>query len=319
MLGFRPTEARLTPLHYFADSAFPLGDPNPVKADVIADGLSVLRGGDFHLGMFFDGDADRMDVYMGDGTLLASSFVYAAILPVVLRRMRSERYADLSPIPHRSGHGAHTKPIVYADTKSCPTAIREMAAAGAEVQLIRSGHSHIKHTMGQVPEAVGTVEESAHFYEAFVHEGRRHCTENTLYFALMVARVWDTMPERFRRMAELQARTGREREWGHIFPSDAARADALTAVRDHFASSGAEALDCAADGTPLGADLIRSPQGGPVNDGAEWLQISQRASQSEDGLARWEVMASSQESAADAKREVERIVKGHGAGPEYQG
>ncbi|MBM3493910.1 MAG: phosphoglucomutase, partial [Armatimonadetes bacterium] len=329
MLGFRPTDAQLRPLHFTANPALPLGDPNPVKQDVIAEGLAELRAGEFDLGMFFDGDADRMDVYLGDGTLLASSFVYAAILPLILRRLRSPRYADLSPIPtlipqssSRTGPrkpDGEPLPTVYVDTKSSPLAAHEMAAIGAEVGLIRSGHSHIKHTMNRNGAAIGTVEESAHFYEAFTCEGARYCTENTLYFALMVAKAWTEDPGRFGYMAELQAGTGREREWGHVFPSDPAREDALSAVREHFAAQGAEVVTTMADGTPMEADLLRMPANGVGDPACEWLQISQRASQSEDRLARWEVLAGRQATATEAKHVIQAILGRFGAGPEYRG
>ena len=86
MLAFDRAGAALTPLHFTPDGTFPLGDPNPVKQEVIRDGLATLRSGDFLLGTFFDGDGDRIDFYRGDGAYLSSSFVYAAILPEIRRR-----------------------------------------------------------------------------------------------------------------------------------------------------------------------------------------------------------------------------------------
>ena len=50
-----------------------------------------------------------------------------------------------------------------------------------------------------------------------------------------------------------------------------------------------------------------------------WLQVCQRVSQSEDRLARWEVVAADPEIARDAKRMIAEIAAGHGAGEEYQG
>jgi hypothetical protein len=51
----------------------------------------------------------------------------------------------------------------------------------------------------------------------------------------------------------------------------------------------------------------------------DWLQVCHRVSQSEDGLARWEVVAATPEIAANAKREIAAIVRQFGAGEEYQG
>jgi phosphomannomutase len=345
MLGFAAADCNLTPLHFTADPSFPLGDPNPVKQNVIAEGLAVLSRGEHDLGMFYDGDADRLDVYLSNGVLLSSSFVYAAILPLILRRMTSPKHADLSPIASLS---AEQRPVVFADTKSSPVAEAEMARLGVDVRLVRSGHSHIKHAMSRNEAAIGTVEESAHFYEAFPYEGHRYCTENTLYFSLLIARAFKESPQRFEHMAELQAGTGREREWGHVFPDDELRAAALAAVREHFGSSGAEIVSAMADGTPMQADLLRyglppimtpqPPAGVGRGEGAtadspawsgapdsvahlapNWFQISQRESQSEDHLARWEVLAADQALANEIKAQIQRIVSAFRAGPEYQG
>ena len=52
---------------------------------------------------------------------------------------------------------------------------------------------------------------------------------------------------------------------------------------------------------------------------ADWLQLSQRVSQSEDALARWEAVGARPEIVADAKQTVAQIVARFGAGQEYQG
>ncbi len=305
MLAFSRAEAGLTPLHFTADGRFPLGDPNPVKATVIREGLDTLASGQFTLGMFFDGDGDRIDFYRGDGAYLSSSFAYAAILPEICKRF--------------SGTGMG----VYADLKSNPLALMEMARCGVSVSVIRNGHSQIKNAMFENRTMFGTVEESAHFYEAFMHGGRRYCTENTLYIALLAAREWRDNPRRFDMLFELQARTAREREWGYKFPDDEQRMGALNAVQAHFEARGAKALSRMPNGYDLEATMLR--RGLPFSIEADtrtaddWLQVCQRVSQSEDGLARWEVVAAETGIAAEAKRDITAIVQRFGAGEEYQG
>jgi phosphomannomutase len=305
MLAFAKAGADLTPLHFAADGRFPLGDPNPVKQAVIREGLEHLTSGDFLFGTFFDGDGDRIDFYRGDGAYLSSSFVYAGILPYIRPRFPSD------------GMG------VYADLKSNPLAVMEMAKTGATVNVIRNGHSQIKNAMFEDPRMFGTVEESAHFYEAFALDGGRYCTENTLYIALLVARAWQEDPAHFDRLFEIQAQTSREREWGYKFPSDAQRGEALAAVEAHFVDSGAQAMSRMPNGYDLEATMMR--RGIPFDVGAEtrmaddWLQVCHRISQSENGLARWEVVAADPEIAAEAKREIAQIVRRFGAGEEYQG
>jgi phosphomannomutase len=305
MLAFARAGADLRPLHFAADGRFPLGDPNPVKQTVIREGWETLKAGDFRLGTFFDGDGDRIDFYRGDGSYLSSSFVYAGILPYIRERF---------PGP---GMG------VYADLKSNPLAVMEMAKTGVTVNVIRNGHSQIKNTMFENPAMFGTVEESAHFYEAFMLDGGRYCTENSLYVALLAARAWQENPARFERLFEIQTQTGREREWGYKFPTDAQRAAALSAVEEHFVKKGARAMNRMSNGYDLEATMMR--RGLPFDIDAstrlepDWLQVCQRISQSENGLARWEVVAADTETAATAKRAIAQIVRRFGAGEEYQG
>jgi len=305
MLAFDRAGAALEPLHFAADGRFPLGDPNPVKLSVIREGIEKLKGGDFTLGTFFDGDGDRIDFYRGDGSYLSSSFVYAGILP----RIR-ERFSG-------SGLG------VYADLKSNPLAVMEMAAAGITVKVIRNGHSQIKNAMFENPSMFGAVEESAHFYEAFCVNDQRFCTENTLYIALMVSRVWHEDPRRFEALFETQARTSREREWGYRFPTDERRAAALDAVQAHFQKAGASVMTRMPNGYELEATMMRRGIPFDIDSdtrlASDWLQVCQRVSQSENGLARWEVVAANAEIAAHAKRKIAEIAADFGAGEEYQG
>jgi phosphomannomutase len=305
MLAFVRAGADLTPLHFAADGTFPLGDPNPVKEAVIREGLQALRDGDYVLGTFFDGDGDRIDFYRGDGRYLSSSFVYAAMLPELRTRF--------------SGSGLG----VYADLKANPLALMEMAKCGVRLSIIRNGHSQIKDAMFENPAMFGTVEESAHFYEAFTMDGRRYCTENTLYIALLVSRIWRDNPALFDALCDVQARTAREREWGNTFPSDERRAEALAAVQTHFARKGACAMSSMANGYDLEATIMR--RGLPFDIDADtrmapdWLQVCQRVSQSENGLARWEVVAAAADIAAEAKQDILGIVMEFGASEEYQG
>lgn len=306
MLAFTRAGADLLPLHFTADGGFPLGDPNPVKQAVVREGIDTLRAGRFLLGMFFDGDGDRIDIYNSNAVYLSSSFVYAAILPEIRRRF------------HGAGLG------VFADLKCNPLAIIEMAQSGVTVDVVRNGHSQIKQSLIDDPSRIGAVEESAHFYEAFgPPTGGRFCTENTLYIALLVARVWSEDPDRIERLFEIQYSTSREREWGYKFPTDAQRADALAAVRRHFEAGGAKSMDRMKNGMDLEATLMRRGLPFDVGQdtilGGDWLQVCQRVSQSENGLARWEVVGATPELVREAKRAITELVGGFGAGEEYQG
>jgi phosphomannomutase len=212
---------------------------------------------------------------------------------------------------------------VFADIKSNPLAIMEMAKCGVTVDVMRNGHSQIKDALYADASKIGCVEESAHFYEAFTYEGRRYCTENTLYIALLAARLWKEHPERFNGLIDLQARTAREREWGYTFSSDESRVMALDAVQRHFESKGATAVSRTPGGYDLESTMMRRGIPFAIDAGAvmspDWLQVCQRISQSENGLARWETVAATSEIAAQAKREIAEIVRQFGASEEYKG
>ncbi len=305
MLAFTRADTDLSPLHFTADGSFPLGDPNPVKEEVIAEGIRTLKKGGSLLGVFFDGDGDRIDFYSGSGEYLSSSFVFAGILPEIRKRFPGD------------GIG------VYADLKSNPLAIMEMAKTGVTVNVIRNGHSQIKNAMYENPAMVATVEESAHFYEAFTYQGARYCTENTLYIALLTARTWLENPRKYSELFEIQSETSRAREWGYKFPGDDHRAEALKDVEEYFKSLGANVMSRMPNGYDLEATMMRKGIPFDINENtklsSDWLQVCQRISQSENGLARWEVVSGDPKLTAMAKEEIARIVKIHGAGDEYKG
>jgi phosphomannomutase len=203
-------------------------------------------------------------------------------------------------------------------------AIIEMARIGVTVDVIRNGHSQIKESLYGDPARFAAVEESAHYYEAFSIDGEgRYCTENTLYIALLIAKAWHDHPDRFDHLIDVQATTARQREWGYKFPSDQARGEALDAVRSHFEGQGAQSLDRMKNGMDLEATLMRRGLPFDVNEqtrlAAGWLQVCQRVSQSENGLARWEVVGGSSDLVTAAKREIAACVRRFGASDEYQG
>lgn len=305
-VAFGLADANLQPLHFTADGNFPLGDPNPVKPAVVRDGIEQMKASGCLLGSFFDGDADRIDVYAGDGRYLSSSFVYAGILPYI--RSRCSR----------------TPVSVFADLKSNPLAVIEMARAGVNVGVMRNGHSQIKEAMYSDMEVIGAVEESAHFYEAFRLDGKGpYCTENTLYIALLVCRAWYENRERFEALFRIQAETSREREWGHYFPDDASRAAALQAVEEFFKAEGAASIDRTDGGMDLEATMIRRGLPFAIDEETRlaegWFQVCQRVSQSENGLARWEIVAATPDITSHAREQIERIVQEFGASEPYRG
>jgi phosphomannomutase len=308
ILAFTAAGAEIEPRNLVPDGHFPSGAPNPVVHASIAPSLEVLRSGRFDLGMFFDGDGDRLDIVTPDGRQISPAFNLIALAP----RLR----ALFPDIPH---------PNVYVDLKANPLAIIRIARQGFGVHVIRNGHSQIKQALGKNAAAgfIAAVEESAHYYLNLRRDGVIFPIENTLFYALLTARAWREDPTLYRDLLDLQQTTFREREWGYHFPNDDLRAAALAAVEEAFVRNGWQAMHRMADGAAMDATLLRDglpfviDADTPLTE--EWTQVAQRASQSERGLARWEVTAGTAARRDAAVRLIEETVRRFQAGQKYVG
>jgi phosphomannomutase len=193
------------------------------------------------------------------------------------------------------------------------------------VHVIRNGHSQIKEALGRNAARgfLGAVEESSHYYLNFREGEAVYPSENTLFYGLLTARAWREEPALYEELLELQDTTFRAREWGYHFPTDELRGQALDAVAAAFVGRGGQAMSRTADGMDMEATLLREglpfviDADTPLPEG--WTQVAQRTSQSEKGLARWEVTASTQERKEDAERLIHETVQRYQAGPRYVG
>lgn len=286
---------------------FTAGEPNPVIVQSIQPTLEMLEKGDYRFGVCFDGDGDRMDFLDSKGRQLSPGFNLSVIAP------------RLKKLFENSFSGPYA-PQFYADLKANPLAVAELAGNGFEVHMIRNGHSQIKQALMNnfKSQFIGAVEESAHYYLNFpvcAGDGRKGfaATENTLFYGLLTAKAWLADPEKYEEMIELQNRTFREREWGYKFPDSNKRALAMKEIEEEFVKLGGEAMTSMADGTDLEAVMLREGLplviDGSAKIGREWTQISQRISQSEEGLARWEVSAGTEERKIRAVGMIDRIAR----------
>lgn len=290
------------------DGHFPSGAPNPVVQSSIAGSIALLKGGGFDFAMFFDGDGDRLDFVAPNGQQLSPAFNCIALA--------SRLKAIFADIP---------QPQLYVDLKANPLAITRIARQGFGVHVIRNGHSQIKETLGRnAPNGfVAAVEESSHYYLNFRTGESVFPSENTLFYALLTARAWRDDPALYHELLEAQQTTFREREWGYHFPNDDLRAQALQAVEREFVRMGGRSMSRMADGMDMEATLLRDglpfviDATTPLSE--EWTQIAQRVSQSEKGLARWEVTSGTEQRKQSAVRLIEETVQQFGAGPKYVG
>lgn len=308
LLAFAAAGAELHPRNLVPDGRFPGGAPNPVVRESIAPSLDLLDRGRFDFAMFFDGDGDRVDFVAPAGQQLSPAFNLVAL---------AGRLKAIFP--------GVSQPRIYVDLKANPLAIARIARQGFGVHVIRNGHSQIKQALGGHAAAgfLAAVEESSHYYLNFPLAGALYPSENTLFYSLLTAKAWRESPALFRELLELQSTTFREREWGYHFADDALRAEALAAVEREFVRAGGQSMSRMADGMDMDATLLREglpfviDASTPMSE--EWTQIAQRVSQSEQGLARWEVTAGTPARKAAAVQLIETTVRRFGAGPKYVG
>lgn len=317
MYAFDMAGADVTARNLVPNGFFPSGEPNPVIPKSIQPALEMFKTGEYHFGVCFDGDGDRMDILDSQGKQLNPGFNLSLIAPRIKEIFRNT-------------FGDSYLPQFYADLKANPLAVIELASNGFGVHVIRNGHSQIKQSLMNNfhKQFVGAVEESAHYYLNFPLSAEGNdkvhaATENTLFYGLLTAKTWYGNPEKYKEIMKIQSLTYREREWGYKFPDNDKRVLAMNEIEEEFLKQGGKSMKAMADGTDLEAVMMR--EGLPmvidattkVNE--KWTQICQRVSQSEDGLARWEVSAGTEERKAEAVGMIDRIVRKYTDSGKYIG
>jgi phosphomannomutase len=180
-----------------------------------------------------------------------------------------------------------------------------------DVKIIRNGHSFIKEALreGFKQQFLAASEESAHYYMNFPLDlddfgAGFAATENTLFFSLLSARVWAEAPGRYKEAIAAQSGLVRQREWPCHFKDDALLEKSLAEVEGEFAGRGLLIMKSMEDGQSLDATLMRSglPEVLDKNSdlSASWYQVAQRNTRSEEGIARWEVVANSEKDCREA-------------------
>ncbi len=289
-LAFQKAGADVTFRNLVPNGFFPQGDPNPIIETSIAPTRCAMKAGSYDLGFCFDGDGDRMDLMDRDGQQIVPGLNMSIILPKIM-----EIYGN-------------TKKEFYADVKALPISLCEIAKAGANVHIIRNGHSFIKAKLRDNCELgyFASEEESAHYYMNFPYDPNDlskgyAAVESTLFFALLTARCHLENPEAYERAKALQTSIFREREWPlYCEAAPEMMPQILSDVEKKMVSLGAQVIKTMDDGSDLDATLMRFNL--PVVfdcstslDGKIWAQVAQRISRSEDAMVRWEVVSNSQE------------------------
>ncbi len=133
------------PLYEELDGSFPNHEANPLHEPNLDDLRAAVKQHQAHLGIAFDGDADRCAFVDDDGRT-----VPADLITVILARGMLERHPG--------------KGIIY-DLRSSKVVPEEIARLGGRPVRERVGHSFMKETMRK-EDCIGGGELSGHFYFA---------------------------------------------------------------------------------------------------------------------------------------------------------
>ncbi|MDD3028518.1 MAG: hypothetical protein PHI41_10815 [Erysipelotrichaceae bacterium] len=275
LLGLQEAGVHFVARNVVPDGNFPSGPPNPILEQSIKPTVAYLKEHPYYDFCFcFDGDGDRVDTIAHGLVNVEPSLVLAFLAPGFKRF-----------------HPDSASTAFGFDPKANPLLVNSIKAYGAKPQLIPNGHSKIKELLVKrnAQGMVAAVEESAHYYITLAYEGRIVATESTLLIILLFLKTWREEKQRFLDLLDLQNSVERKREWGYTYANDSNRAKALSRVEKAFLSQGFESVNTQADGTLLGSSLLRI---GAAGESPVWACISQRSSESEEGVARWSVVAS---------------------------
>ncbi|MDD4012414.1 MAG: hypothetical protein PHI83_09725 [Sphaerochaetaceae bacterium] len=296
--------ANLVTRHIVPDGQFPIGDPNPIVESSIASTRKLMENGGFDFGFAYDGDGDRMDILTSTGEQLAPNFNLSILI--------DQFKAIYAPVFKRIG--------IYSDIKASPLAMACQAKQDVEVQMIRNGHSYIKTTLSRNIKRgfVAACEESAHYYMNFPYDINDlskgfAATENTLFFTLLTSKVWSQHPEKYEQAMRIQNSVYRVREWPVFFNHSQDLEKALSDTEKLFAGRDYNVFKTSAEGDDFDATLMRKGLGEQIDKDTElsghWLQIAQRNSRSEEGMARWELVGTDKAEIDEAVRSIKAITE----------
>ena len=225
------------------DGTFPNHHPNPVDPETLELLRAEVAAAGANLGIGFDGDGDRIGIIDGKGRQVPGDLLTAFLAKDVSAR--------------------HPGAPILLDVKSSEAALRLVESAGADAQIWKTGHSHMKKRMKEL-EAPLAGEMSGHIFIADNYLG----FDDAIYAA---ARVITQMVKGGQSITEFMDSLPEQ----HATPElridcpDTVKFDAMEKIRAHVLS-GHDAKD------------VNSIDGVRVRSGDGWWLI--RASNTEAAL-----------------------------------
>jgi len=140
---FRELGVQLTELYCDVDGTFPNHHPDPTVKENLTDIIETVKSGDYHMGVAFDGDADRIGIVDEQGQIVWADQLLALFLPEVI---------------------TDGEDILF-DVK-CSQALEDrILYFGGNPVMYKTGHSLIKQKMGELGCKLGG-EMSGHIFFA---------------------------------------------------------------------------------------------------------------------------------------------------------
>ncbi|MBC7799804.1 MAG: phosphomannomutase/phosphoglucomutase [Gemmatimonadaceae bacterium] len=158
-----------TVLNAEIDGRFPAHHPDPTIARNQEQLIAAVREQGADLGIGFDGDADRIGVVDGGGAMLFGDQLLVVLARDVLR--------------------THPGATIIADVKASQVLYDEIAAAGGNPMMFKTGHSLIKAKMAEIA-APFAGEMSGHIFYA----DRWYGFDDALYVAVRLMGIVARMP-----------------------------------------------------------------------------------------------------------------------------
>lgn len=132
------------------DGDFPNHHPDPTEAKNLQDLIAVIKSQNYDFGIAFDGDGDRIGVVDGEGEIIWGD----QLLIFFAREILAKK------------HGA----TIIADVKASGSLFAEIAKAGGEAVMWKTGHSLIKAKMRELGASLAG-EMSGHIFFADKYYG----------------------------------------------------------------------------------------------------------------------------------------------------
>lgn len=137
--------AQVVPFRCAVDGSFPLGAPDPSRAENLTGLARTVAEQSLDLGLALDGDGDRLVVMDGRGEVIAPDRLLVLFAREALR--------------------THPGGVILMDVKGSQATRRAIEAAGGRVEIIPSGHANMRSAMRRAGALLGG-ELSGHLFFA---------------------------------------------------------------------------------------------------------------------------------------------------------